>query len=523
MEGYVLLETSCPVCSTPLVKNHHMVPKSLSPSAEFEVGNFAKSVLLPSKSFEQPFRPVEGVPICVSCKSHVITQETEVCILEQCDSLKDKGSIYVALKDVQEGQFCSDENDQAKANFSPPAIIHLENMEEEKCVINTHHHLDVDIHTVDCVDNDENSAFEVVSSPRYDERVMAQEQPSHPKPIFVEDPAYLNNRPPRPSPHQPSKNITEKRDDSPAFGESTTPFTTEQQKSKDNKQEAKGGGKTFETKKETDEVDVMEEYSVRREVATKVLGAKMLQGYTLKETTCDTCGMPVMYFKGKVDCVVCPVLAKKARKKLKVSKKLEEEKVRLERKVQEKKKVKKKMKDRRLEKEATQKLEEEKARLEREVQEKERIETECIKRERQRQNAERIELERIDMEHQQQIDRLEKEREHQEEERFELERRIKQEQQEKERIELESLASEKHERLVKARLEREELEHLKQCEEKFIHESLVKAKLVKAKLDNSEELERIEQIRTELEEKQNGEKEEEKQRTEEKRRKLGRS
>mmetsp|Transcript_4955 Transcript_4955/g.5480 ORF Transcript_4955/g.5480 Transcript_4955/m.5480 type:complete len:363 (-) Transcript_4955:41-1129(-) len=334
MEGYVLLETSCPVCSTPLVKNHHMVPKSLSPSAEFEVGNFAKSVLLPSKSFEQPFRPVEGVPICVSCKSHVITQETEVCILEQCDSLKDKGSIYVALKDVQEGQFCSDENDQAKANFSPPAIIHLENMEEEKCVINTHHHLDVDIHTVDCVENDENSAFEVVSSPRYDERVMAQEQPSHPKPIFVEDPAYLNNRPPRPSPHQPSKNITEKRDDSPAFDESTTtdapsPFTTEQQITKDNEQDAEGDGKTSETQEKTDGVDVMEEYSVRREIATKVLGAKMLQGYTLKETTCDTCGMPVMDFKGKVDCVVCPVLAKKAKKKLKASKKVEEEKVRL--------------------------------------------------------------------------------------------------------------------------------------------------------------------------------------------------
>jgi len=469
MEGYVLLETSCPVCSTPLVKNHHMVPKNLSTSGEFDIGTFAKNVLLPNKSFEQPFRPVEGVPICVSCKSHVITQETEVCILEQCDSLKDKGSIYVALKDVQEGHFYSDENDQTEANFFPPEIIHLENMKEEKFI--NSRHLDVNIHAVDCVDNDENSAFEVVSSPRFD-RMEAQDQPSHPEPIFVEDPAYLKNRPPRPP--QQSENITEKRDD--------------------NEQDAEGGGKTSETMEKTDVVDVMEEYSVRREIATKVLGAKMLQGYTLKETTCDTCGMPVMDFKGKVDCVVCPVLAKKAKKKLKASKKLEEEKVRLERKVQEKKELEKKMKDKRLE--------------------KERIETECIERERQRQDAERLELERIDMEHQQQINRLEKEREHQEEERVELERRIKQERLEKERIELESIASEKYERLAKARLEREELEHIKQREEESMRECLVKARL------DREELERIEQIRTELEEKRNSEEEEEEQRAEEKRREL---
>lgn len=56
-----------------------------------------------------------------------------------------------------------------------------------------------------------------------------------------------------------------------------------------------------------------------REVATKVLGAKMLQGYVLKETTCDRCGMPLMEHKGNVSCVVCPALAKKAKKKMKTS------------------------------------------------------------------------------------------------------------------------------------------------------------------------------------------------------------
>lgn len=40
----------------------------------------------------------------------------------------------------------------------------------------------------------------------------------------------------------------------------------------------------------------------------------MLQGYVLKETTCDRCGMPLMEHRGKVSCVVCPALAKKAKK-----------------------------------------------------------------------------------------------------------------------------------------------------------------------------------------------------------------
>jgi hypothetical protein len=218
MQGYVLLEASCPVCSTPLVKNHHMVPKSLSMKSEsFEGGTFKKNVLLPQESFDQPFRPVEGVPICVSCKSHVITQETEISILEQCDSLRDKGSIYVALKEVKEGPSAGgsdDENHQPQANNknfdSPPEVIHLENIEEENFINSRRLHLDVDIHAVECEDNDMNSAFEVISSPRVavghdvlksepvhifaeeDEDMEVEQQPQeHPEPIFVEDPAYI--------------------------------------------------------------------------------------------------------------------------------------------------------------------------------------------------------------------------------------------------------------------------------------------------------------------------------------------
>jgi uncharacterized Zn finger protein (UPF0148 family) len=42
----------------------------------------------------------------------------------------------------------------------------------------------------------------------------------------------------------------------------------------------------------------------------------MLQGYVLKESTCDRCGMPLMEHKGTISCVVCPALAKKAKKQM---------------------------------------------------------------------------------------------------------------------------------------------------------------------------------------------------------------
>jgi hypothetical protein len=95
MEGYVLLEKSCPVCSTPLVKR-----SGFDDEDDEGMEQVLEPIMVPSGSFDQPFKPVEGVPFCVGCSSHVITQECEISILERCDSLKAKGSILVALQDT---------------------------------------------------------------------------------------------------------------------------------------------------------------------------------------------------------------------------------------------------------------------------------------------------------------------------------------------------------------------------------------------------------------------------------------
>lgn len=90
MEGYVLLEKSCPVCTTPLVKNVGDEEEDEGVHKEIE------HVMIPKGSFVQPFSPVEGVPLCVACTSHVVTQDNEIKILEKCGSLKARGGVLVA-------------------------------------------------------------------------------------------------------------------------------------------------------------------------------------------------------------------------------------------------------------------------------------------------------------------------------------------------------------------------------------------------------------------------------------------
>jgi uncharacterized Zn finger protein (UPF0148 family) len=233
LNGFVLLKDGfCPACSTPLVKNPTDDKKRKKGTG------LADHYLIPGSSFEQPFRPVAGVPVCITCNSHVVTNEGDIDLLQKCESLKDKGTILVAMRESEEEKKESEDHE-----YSRRATVHE--------IINLTDH------------------------------------------VFVEEKPQEKAR--RPSPETlPCHSL-----------KGTTAGT----------------------------VTTKEEYSVRREVATKVLGAKMLQGYTLQETTCDRCGMPQMEKRGNIECVVCPALAKKAKKKMKAEKKLAETKTRLEREI----------------------------------------------------------------------------------------------------------------------------------------------------------------------------------------------
>ena len=53
----------------------------------------------------------------------------------------------------------------------------------------------------------------------------------------------------------------------------------------------------------------------RREIATKAIGRKLMDGYILTQTQCDHCQMPLMETSGISECVVCPLVSKKAKKR----------------------------------------------------------------------------------------------------------------------------------------------------------------------------------------------------------------
>lgn len=79
LEGYQLIEKSCPECATPLLKmdnNPHEVDGNL----------LNNPVLIPNRNPEKPFEPVAGVPLCVACNSHVVTQECEMNMLERSEA-----------------------------------------------------------------------------------------------------------------------------------------------------------------------------------------------------------------------------------------------------------------------------------------------------------------------------------------------------------------------------------------------------------------------------------------------------
>merc|ERR1712151_1128908 len=83
-------------------------------------------------------------------------------------------------------------------------------------------------------------------------------------------------------------------------------------KEQEKKEEAKETQSTLDEKSSLTSSFITLDYKSRREIATKELGSKLLEGYILKNIPCDDCGMPVMEKDNVVDCVICPFLARKA-------------------------------------------------------------------------------------------------------------------------------------------------------------------------------------------------------------------
>jgi hypothetical protein len=124
LRGFTLLSGACPVCSTPLIKNEK--EKKTQDQASLQHSEYNKfPIIVSSESFDQPFHPVKGVPFCVICHAHVVTNEGDVDALERSESFKEKGSILVALQDEDntEERDAPEPSSHDKSGCKPPRSI----------------------------------------------------------------------------------------------------------------------------------------------------------------------------------------------------------------------------------------------------------------------------------------------------------------------------------------------------------------------------------------------------------------
>ena len=66
---------------------------------------------------------------------------------------------------------------------------------------------------------------------------------------------------------------------------------------------------------EDEQAQMIASYPTKRDIATNIIGAKLLNGYTLTHKQCSVCDMPMMERDGACKCVVCPVIKRKAKKR----------------------------------------------------------------------------------------------------------------------------------------------------------------------------------------------------------------
>ena len=66
---------------------------------------------------------------------------------------------------------------------------------------------------------------------------------------------------------------------------------------------------------EKEEEEMIASYPTKRDIATKIIGTKLLNGYTLTHKQCSICDMPMMKREGTRLCVVCPTIKRRAKRR----------------------------------------------------------------------------------------------------------------------------------------------------------------------------------------------------------------
>jgi len=349
--GWTLLpEVSCPVCTTPLMANQTVAdtappdvrvarPTAVSEKIieyqeilaqdSFVVQNSKKAdgkdLIAPSSIYAANNEVAPNVPYCILCKSHVVMDASDMDVLASMDLLSERnqrGSVIIHLQDntnankdddaitatVEDGGVASIVSDSIGVAASNSIVTGMiqEGTGAGGGSVTTNNVLPIGVAGMAACAN--------MGVPPLSTAIQVNGNGDQPSVVQSVNTSNNNNNN-KEGQEQPLPDIGTMPSNmgiEAGIGHAQSTVAPGMSMSKD---EGENGGVTEE---------VIDEYNVRRDIATKVLGAKMIQGYTLKETQCDKCGMPMMEYKGQLECVVCPVLIKKAKKK-----KAEEEAARL--------------------------------------------------------------------------------------------------------------------------------------------------------------------------------------------------
>lgn len=276
--------TSCPECHTPLMVNNtvcEMAPdgvvvaqpteysaRAIARDEEVAYDLYSKSNGVgPNHALEAANNEtVAGVPFCVYCKCHVVTQVSQLSLLEAFDRMADRSFRGNLKFDLPPGTEIPqpDEIESCGPPLEVNSLVAMDVPSNEGDDVSSQHPLESSSVLTSGLQFLAGSSKAAVNSPTKSqvgvETVLDETIGEGNNDIVVED------------------NISNIED--PEMSES-----------------------------------IVEEYNVRRDIATKVLGAKMLQGFILKEEQCSKCKMPMMEHDGSLECVVCPILIKRAKKK----------------------------------------------------------------------------------------------------------------------------------------------------------------------------------------------------------------
>jgi uncharacterized Zn finger protein (UPF0148 family) len=307
MQGGQLLDSCCPSCQNPLVKDGEtpevMSPTTLNNAAATSFDGY-ESELGQDDDKKPAWTPVKGVPFCVACEATVVTTEMELAYASERLALtgrsQKKGSMIVALNTA--------ENDTTESpSLTLPASVQKEAPSAE---LKEHGEKQQNLCPLGIAPLMISGFKSMAEVPTPTMEAGAQPQTSPLSAMGIEH--EVNSLPSCDSTNADPGQVTSEAPDRVAD-------VPEEVKSEAKEKETvhQVGDKPDEeaSVSETDDDEEPEmDYREKRALATKILGSKMLHGYTLQQSPCEECNMPLMEKNGNIDCVVCPAMAAKKEK-----------------------------------------------------------------------------------------------------------------------------------------------------------------------------------------------------------------